>query len=374
MGIPSFFRRTYHRAEEGALGAVSLAKRISIPGFEGIPIYDVVMFFIRGLQKGSLTTRASSIAFHFFLASLPALIYFFTLLPFVPIHNFQSGVLSLMESILPKEVYDVLESTLMDMFVKRKGLQFLGIVIALIFASNAVHGMIQAFNATYHTIETRSWIRRRATAIFLVVILFVLITVAVSLILFGRLAINLLVEHELINTHFTILILRLSKWIVIVALIYFALSFLYWLGPSRKMEWKFYSAGSTLSSVLVIATSLIFQFIMNNFGQFNKFFGSISTLMIILLWIYFNSIALLIGFELNASIKNAKLVQYPDPDDDLIESRFIDRESGRPRGQQAGHETGGPAAGRTGDSSRGRAGQPAAGRYKGQAGHKEVES
>ena len=142
---------------------------------------------------------------------------------------------------------------------------------------------------------------------------------AVSLIVFGRLAINMLVEHELINKNFTIFILMFSKWIVIIALIYFALSFLYRMGPSRKMKWKFYSAGSTLASVLVIVTSLIFQIIMNRFGQFNKFFGSISTMMIILLWMYLNSIALLIGFELNASIKNAKLVMYPDPDDDAIE-------------------------------------------------------
>ena len=85
------------------------------------------------------------------------------------------------------------------------------------------------------------------------------------------------------------------------------------------MKWKFYSAGSTLSSILVISTSLVFSYIMNNFAQFNKLFGSISTAMIILLWIYLNSIALLIGFELNASIKNAKLVMYPDPDDDAIE-------------------------------------------------------
>ena len=88
------------------------------------------------------------------------------------------------------------------------------------------------------------------------------------------------------------------------------------------MKWKFYSAGSTLSSILVISTSLIFSYIMNNFAQFNKFFGSISTLMILMLWMYFNSIALLIGFELNASIKNAQLVNYPDPDDDHIEDEI----------------------------------------------------
>lgn len=324
---------------------ISRAKKISIPGFEGIPIYDVVVFFSRGIQKGALTTRASSIAFHLFLASLPALIYVFTLIPFIPIKNFESGVLSMMESILPLEVYNLLENTLMDMFVKRAGLQFFGILIALVFATNAMNGMIQAFNATYHTIETRTWLLRRTIAAFLVLIVFILISVAVSLILFGRLSINLLVEHELINKNFTILIIRLSKWVVIIAMIYFALSFVYWLGPSRKMRWKFYSAGSTLSSVLVIGTSLIFSAIMNNFGQFNKFFGSISTLMIILLWLYLNSIAILIGFELNASIKNAKLVMYPDPDHDLIEHDFDPLQATGKAASKAAGESAGRKAG-----------------------------
>jgi len=319
MGGKSIITKSRLFANKTLRRMVILAKKISFPGFEGIPIYDVVVFFVRGIQKGALTTRASSIAFHFFLASLPALIYFFTLIPYIPIENFQQGLLNLAADIFPKEVYKLLESTLMDMFIKRKGLQFFGIVIALYFATNAVNGMIQAFNATYHTIETRSWIQRRAIAAYLVLILFFLITVAVGLILFGRKAINLLVEFDLINKNFTFFILNLSKWLVIIALIYFALSFLYWLGPSRKMRWKFYSAGSTLSSLLVIGTSPVFSYIMNNFAQFNKFFGSISTLMIILLWMYFNSLALLIGFELNASIKNAKLVMYPDPEDDTIE-------------------------------------------------------
>ncbi len=322
MGIRSFYQRSSRLALKRSLLLVNRAKQLSLPGFEGIPIYDVVVFFIRGLQKGSLTTRASSIAFHIFLAAIPALISLFTLLPFIPIHDFQSGLLSLMYSIFPQEVYDLLETTVMELFVKRKGLQVFGILIALFFATNAVNGMIQAFNATYHSIETRSWIQRRTYAAGLVLILFVLFTIAVSLILFGRLGIDLLVKHGLIDTNLTIYTIRLSKWIVIIALIYFALSFLYWLGPSRKMQWKFYSAGSTLASILVIGTSLIFSAFMNNFNQFNRFFGSISTLMIILLWIYFNSIALLIGFELNASIKNAKLVRYPDPDDDAIEDDF----------------------------------------------------
>ena len=286
---------------------VNRAKQISLPGFESIPIYDVVVFFVRGIQRGALTTRASSIAFHIALASLPLIIYFFTLIPYIPILNFQEGVLSLAESILPSNVYGLLENTLRDMFIKRKALQLLGILIALYFATNAINVLIVAFNNTYHAIESRSWIERRAIAAFLVIIMFFLITTAVSLIIFSRSAINLLDSKDIIQKAFTLYLFRIGKWIVIIAMIYSALSFLYWLGPSRKMKWKFYSAGSTLASVLVILTSLIFSSIINNFGQFNKFYGSIGTLMVILLWLYFNSIALLIGFELNASIKGAKL-------------------------------------------------------------------
>jgi membrane protein len=284
------------------------AKQISIPGFEGIPIYYVVAFFLRGIQRGALTTRASSIAFHFTLASLPLIIYLFTLIPHIPVRNFQEGLLSMVESMLPANVFQLMESTLRDMFVKRPALQLFGILIALYFATNAINVLIVAFNNSYHAIETRSWIERRAIAAFLVIIMTVLMLTAISLIIFSRSAIHLLDTREVIQTDLTLYIFRIGKWIVIIALIYSALSFLYWLGPSRKMKWKFYSAGSSLASVLVILTSLIFSAIINHVGQFNKFYGSIGTLMVILLWLYLNSIALLIGFELNASIRGAKLV------------------------------------------------------------------
>jgi membrane protein len=203
------------------------------------------------------------------------------------------------------------------MFIKRRALQLFGILIALYFATNAINVLIVAFNNTYHAIETRSWLERRTIAAFLVVIMFILMVTAISLIIFSRSAINLLDTKEIIQKDLTLYIFRIGKWIVIIALIYSALSFLYWLGPSRKMQWKFYSAGSSLASVLVILTSLIFSSIINHFGQFNRFYGSIGTLMVILLWLYLNSIALLIGFELNASIKGAKLVMDNEMEEDI---------------------------------------------------------
>ena len=294
---------------------ISRGKQISFPGFESIPIHDVVVFFIRGIQRGAVTTRASAIAFHFALASLPLIIYLFTLIPHIPVNNFQEGFMSMAESMLPSNVFDLMESTLRDMFVKRPALQLFGLLIALYFATNAINVLIVAFNHTYHAIETRTWLERRAIAAFLVIIMSVLMLTAISLIIFSRSAFNLLESKEIIRKGFTLYFFRIGKWLVIIALIYSALSFLYWLGPSHKMRWKFYSAGSSLASVLVILTSLIFSAIINHFGQFNKFYGSIGTMMVILLWMYLNSVALLIGFEL----QGAKLVTDNEINDEITE-------------------------------------------------------
>ncbi|MBL7110983.1 MAG: YihY/virulence factor BrkB family protein [Bacteroidales bacterium] len=283
------------------------AKKLVLPGFERVPFYDVVIFFFRGIQNGALTTRASAIAFHFFLALLPAIIYFFTIIPFIPVDNFQEGLLNLIEDILPGNVYELIQNTIQDMLIKRRGLSYFGLFIALIFSTNGINAMIVAFNNTYHTIETRTWYERRLIAVLLVIIIFSLITLSVSLITFSRFTVNTLVEMELMRKGLTFYILLTGKWIIVILSIFTAISFLYLLGPSRRMKWKFRTPGSTLASLLVILTSLVFSYIINHFGQFNKFFGTIGTIMVILIWLYLNSLVLLIGFELNASIKNARI-------------------------------------------------------------------
>jgi len=286
---------------------VSRARQVSMPGFENIPIYDVIIFFLRGLRNGSLTTRASSIAFHFFLAFPPAIIFFYTLIPFLPIENFQSGLSNLTESVLPLDVNQFINSLLEDMFIKRKAVQILGLVTSVIFAINGMNGMILAFNATYHTVETRPWFERRLIALLMVVILFTMINTATALIIFSNVIVRKLVAMEVMRIGLTYYVLYVGKWLTILALIFSAISFLYYYAPSRKTRWKFYSPGSTLASLLVILTSLGFSAFINSYNRFNEFFGSIGTLMIIMIWLYLNALVLLIGFELNASIKNAKL-------------------------------------------------------------------
>ncbi len=284
------------------------AKKITLPGFDGMPLYDVMAFFFRGIIEGAITTRASSIAFNFYLAIFPSIIFIFTLIPFIPIDNFQIELLSLLENFMPNNAFLALQGTLEDIITnQRSSLLSFGFLAAVIFSTNGFNSMIEAFNATIHTVDTRSWLAQRVISLFLSFIVFSLTIIAVSLIVFSQWALDFLVDYNIIKEAFTIYLLDAGKWFVIVALFFFTISFLYYLAPAKKTRWRFISAGSTLSTMLTIAISLGFSFYINNFGQYNSLYGSIGTILVILVWLYLNSITLLIGYELNASIKDARL-------------------------------------------------------------------
>jgi membrane protein len=284
------------------------AKEFSIPGFEKVPVYDVIKFFLSGAKNGYLATRASAIAFNLALAIFPTMLFLFTLIPFIPVENLQVQLIALLRDFLPHNAFQYFESTLVSVVtVKKIGVFSFGAFASLIFSTNAVHALIQAFNNTYHTIDTRNWTAIRVVSTFLVFMIFVLITTSVSLITFGQYFLAKMVEFEILQMNITYYLISSAKWVVIIALFFFSISFLYYFAPAKKTDWKFISAGSTLATTLALLTSLGFSYFVNNFGQYNKLYGSIGTIMVILLWIYFNSFALILGFELNASINNARI-------------------------------------------------------------------
>ena len=136
-------------------------------------------------------------------------------------------------------------------------------------------------------------------------IIVMMIATAGFLLIIGKMAITRLVELRIVEKSLVFYLIMTLKWIVIILLMLLAISFLYWLAPAKKSEFRFISPGSILATALFILTSLGFSAYVNNFGQYNKLYGSIGTLIVILVWLYLNSIALLIGFELNMSIKAA---------------------------------------------------------------------
>lgn len=287
---------------------LAYSKRVRIPGFDGLPLYDVATFFIIGIQKGALNIRASSVAFNFILAIFPAIIFLFTLLAYIPYDGFQSQLLDLMREFLPHSTYVVVRETFEDIITQQRGgLLSITVISALFFSTNGISSLIDGFNATYHTYRERSAIKQRLVALGIMLVLVVIVIIAIGLIIFGGLGVRFLLEYGLIRGMVAVLALNLSRWIVVVLLLFLGVTILYVYGPARTTRWGFFSAGSTLATILIIVSSLGFRFFIENFGTYNKLYGSIGTLLVVMLWMLITSTVLLIGFELNASIEHAKL-------------------------------------------------------------------
>ena len=283
------------------------SKRIIFPGFDGMPLYDVTRFFFNGLSKGYITSRASAISFSFVMAVFPFLIFLFTIIPFIPINNFQTVLLEIIKEFLPEKTWETVQETIMDVITKpRSSLLLLNFFLTLYFSTNGINSLIEAFNNTAHAFETRTVVKQYLISILLVIIISSLLIVSIGLMTFGSLVLDVIFPDVVTKSYFYLLTMEMFRWIAVVALLLIAISFLYFLAPAKRSRYRFISAGSMVATILVIVTTLGFNYYVDNFARYNALYGSIGTLLIILVWIYLNSISLLIGFELNMSILNAK--------------------------------------------------------------------
>jgi membrane protein len=207
---------------------------------------------------------------------------------------------------VPTNAFLAIEETLQEILTKPRGdLLSLGFFMALVFSTNGLASMMGAFDASLHTFERRTWVGQYLIALLLLVILSFLLTIAIALITSGQYFINYLAHEGYLKDQFSIYMLTIGKWLVILFLFFMANSFLYYLAPAKKTTWRFISAGSTLATVLCVLTFFGFSYYINHFGQYNKLYGSIGTLLVIMVLMYLISFILLVGFELNASIHEA---------------------------------------------------------------------
>ncbi len=278
------------------------AQKITLPLFDGLSLYDVAIFFWKGIYEGAVTSRAASISFSFFLALFPGVIFVFTLIPFIPIDGFQHELFRLLRDVLPPNSFDAAYSTITDILTIKRG-DLLGITVAaaLFFATNGTLALIGNFGQTIHHLNVRGYWSQYLAAFWL--------TLALALLLIGGIAVLALGEvwiPSLVPGENGIWITALARWVVLLGLVLFAISLLFYYGPMRSAPWRFISPGALLATVLVWLTSYLFGIYVTDFSRYNQLYGSIGTLIIIQLWIYVNAIGLIIGFELNASMARAK--------------------------------------------------------------------
>ena len=287
---------------------IAWAQSIKPAGFGTLSLYSVIIFFIEEFLTGSLVNKASSLAYSFMLALFPATIFLFTLIPYIPIHNFQDELLRLVAIVLPNDsATKFFDTNVVDIIKHQNGkLLSFGFLSALIFATNGVNNLMRAFNRSSLVMETRTWLKRRWIALILTLVISISLLIAIVIMIAGQSVISFIQAHFYKNMHFWFYIFAFVRWIIIVAIFFVTVSILYRYGPAHKQRWKFLNPGSILATCLAVLTSLGFTYYINHFSSYNKIYGSIGTLIIVMLWLYLNSLIILIGFELNANIDFAK--------------------------------------------------------------------
>lgn len=279
-----------------------------LPGFSPLPLYTVATFFFKEIGKDSLVNKASSLAYNFMLAIFPAIIFLFTLIPFIPKSiGFQKQLMKLIVLVLPADAYAAFNSTLDEIVNKQNGgLLSFGFVLSLFFATNGVHKLMMAFNKSSLIMETRSWLKQRLIAVILTLTIAFSVIVCIVAMTIGELALNYIDTELHLRDSFSAVVIQLTRWTLLGLLYFITISILYRYGPAHAKKWKFFSAGSWLATILAFLTIWGFSFYINNFSAYNKVYGSIGTLIVIMIWLYLNSLILLVGFELNASVDLSK--------------------------------------------------------------------
>ena len=283
------------------------SKATFLPGFRGIPLYDVVKFFIGQVKTIGMTERASAIAYNFFMAIPPAIIFLFTLIPYIPItQQFQEQLFELIRDVIPGEKDNAVLINFLKDFINKpqNGLLSIGFVLSIFFSSNAMMGIMRSFDKNYIGFRKRTDLQERGVALKITMVLFVIVFFSI-LLLIGRGAVLqwLGIESKLARN-----IIINARWAIIVLLFFACVSYIYRHAPAVHKKWRLINPGSILATFLMLLMTLLFSWWVGRFGNYNQLYGSIGTVLILLILIFINSLVLLIGFELNVSITSLKKI------------------------------------------------------------------
>jgi len=303
------YRITHHPT---VLRFIRWTKKKSLPGFFGVPIYDVFMLILREIRQYDLFVRANSVAYSFFLSLFPSIMVLFTLLPYLKTYalkylpqgaNFDQYLRNQISSIMPGVAGDRLFNFVDDITSNpRVGLLSFGFFMAIFFSSNGMLMLMRGFDKSYtSTFKNRNALRKRLIAIGMTFLIGMLVITAVVLIILGDFGINKLTELTNLD-RISETLLNLLRWITIIALYYFGIAMIHRFGAATRRKFKMFTPGAALAALLCLVTSVVFSYYVNNFNTYNELYGSIGTIIVIMLWIQLNSLSILIGYELNASI------------------------------------------------------------------------
>jgi membrane protein len=292
---------------------IEKSKVWELPGFQGLCLYDVVAFFGTRIKEVGLSERAAAISFNLLMAIPAATIFLCTLIPYMPVSKLITRELLLLtRDITPNlNTYLLVKDFLVDFLdTPREGLLSLGFLLVMFTSSNAMIGVMRSFNRSLMHSTRRNFFQKRWVALKLTLILMFLIIATVLLLVTQGAALKWILKamHMHRTDAWTMFLIKFIRFIIIVALFFYGISFMYKYAPAVKNKHKLNTPGSILATFLTVLLTLAFSYWVNKFGNYNKIYGSIGTIIILMVLIFLNSLVLLIGYELNVSIQSLKII------------------------------------------------------------------
>lgn len=269
-----------------------------------VSLYKFIEILWQSVIRLDLDQRATSVAFSFLLAVFPGILFLFTLIPYIPINNLDVQIMNFLKTLMPKELFEVVSQTIYEIVSRpRAGILSFGFLFSVYAATNGVNSLTRAFNMALDEKKSRSFVRARGVATVILFVLLFILLVAILLVLVGRIILSNIAELGIGNSQMTILGVRVLVYLAIFFIFYFSIAFLYYFAPAIPKKIRFFNFGAAFASILAILATNLFTYYFENFSRYNKLYGSIGTLIAIMLWIYLLSLIVILGFEMNVSLR-----------------------------------------------------------------------
>jgi membrane protein len=289
---------------------INFIKSIKLPGLTGLSLYDLLEMYILGIIHGALTIRASAIAFSFFMAIFPFLLFILILIPYIPIDGFQNDFLRVLNTTLPPTTSDFFNKNIFDNINNQStgGLLSSVFIVSMFLMANGVNAIFSGFKNSYHQQLNRNFINQYIHAIGVSLLLVVILILTIA----GLGFIEIYVVHpiyenlDFLDSSSELVWLNVLKFLFFSLMIYIGISVLYFFGNSKLERSSFYSIGALLTMILVILNSFLFSIYIDNFSSYNQLYGSIGALVVLMFYLWLNAIILILGFELNTSLQKLK--------------------------------------------------------------------
>jgi membrane protein len=280
----------------------------SIWALGGLTWRELVRRVWGGINQNDLLNRGYELAYNFLLAVFPMLVFLVALLEALASRGSQlrTDLFIYVQLVLPPAAYEVLTKTLLEVTQNGVGgkLTF-GLLFALFAASGGMTQLMSTLNGAYEVRESRSWVKVHLISLGLTVAMSVFIIAALFLVLLGGQVVESLGQAVGLTTAAFVTV-KLLQWALALGFVVLAFAIIYYFAPDvKEQHWYWITPGSVVGVLLWAAAAAGLRAYLHFFDTYNKTYGSLGAVIILMLWFYVTGLAFLVGGQINATIEHA---------------------------------------------------------------------